>query len=58
VRDSHWQVLPNLTHAVADARTLIHRQWFDEFLKRAGIRGVYSYRPPPHGEQLPLPLPP
>jgi hypothetical protein len=45
------------THAVADGRVLIHRQWLDEFLKRAGIGAVYSYRPPPFGEQLPLPLP-
>lgn len=58
VADTHWQSIPDLSNAVPDRRRLIHRAWLNEFLKRSEIRAIYSYRPPPHGEQLLLPLQP
>jgi hypothetical protein len=53
---THWQMLPDLRVAVPDARELSHRQWLDEFLRRANILRTLWYNEPPRGEQLSLDL--
>ena len=56
IQGTHWQEIPDMSAATPDPRILSHRQWLEEFLRKANIEPIYWYKSPPRGEQLLLDL--